>query len=152
MSALHPDTPFPRSHDVRHPLVAACLGSLLVAMLTLAGSAWAQPGYGAYPYPPPPMPYPPHGYRHGDPRGCDLYARDQAYRYAPPGAGVGRGAVRGAIGGAAFGAIAGGSRGARRGAVAGLALGAIAHGARAERAREYAYGYAYDDCMRGFRR
>jgi hypothetical protein len=137
---------------VRQRLVAARLGGLFGAALMLAAGAWAQPGYGPYPYPPPPMPYPPQGYRHGDPRACDLYARDQAYRYAPPGAGVGRGAVRGAIGGAAFGAIAGGSRGAGRGAAAGLALGAIAHGARAERGRDYAYGYAYDDCMRGFRR
>jgi hypothetical protein len=137
---------------VRQRLVAARLGGLFGAALVLAASAWAQPGYGPYAYPPPPLHYPPQGYRHGDPRNCDLYARDHAYRYAPPGAGVGRGAVRGAIGGAAFGAIAGGSRGARRGAAAGLALGAIAHGARAERERDYAYRYAYDDCMRGFRR
>ncbi|MCU0950809.1 MAG: hypothetical protein MUC68_07020 [Burkholderiaceae bacterium] len=122
----------------------------LAAGLVLAPMAQAQPGY----YPPPhSLPYPPPpGYHHSDPRACDMYARDQAYRYAPPGAGAAGGAVRGAVRGAAFGAIVGGSRGARRGAAAGAALGTIANGARAQRERDYAYSYAYDDCMRGFRR
>jgi hypothetical protein len=127
--------------------LAARVRILLGGAVLLAGNALAQPGY---PYPPPPNPPP--GYGHSDPRACDFYARDQAYRYAPPGAGAAGGAVRGAVGGAAFGAIVGGSRGARRGAAAGAALGAIANGARAQRDRDYAYSYAYDDCMRGFRR
>ncbi len=96
-------------------------------------------------------PPPPRGYAHSTPRDCDFYAREQAYRYAPAGAGL-RGAVRGGAGGAAFGAIVGGGKGARRGAAAGAALGAIAAGAQAQREREYAYDCAYDDCMRGFRR
>lgn len=118
---------------------------LATATLLLAcANVQAQPGDRYYPPPP-------HGFSHSNPRDCDFYARDQAYRYAPPGAGM-RGAVRGAAGGAAFGAIVGGGKGAGRGAAAGAALGAIAHGARAQREREYAYNYAYDDCMRGFRR
>jgi hypothetical protein len=139
--------PTSRGDDLIHPRLTTHLRVLLGGLL-LAGSASAQPGNGG----PPPLPYPPPGYGHSDPRACDFYARDQAYRYAPPGAGVGGGAVRGAVGGAAFGTIVGGSKGARRGAAAGAALGAIARGASAQRERDYAYRYAYDDCMRGFRR
>lgn len=89
--------------------------------------------------------------RHADPDSCHFYARDEAWRYAPPGAGALGGAARGAARGAAFGAIVGGSRAARRGAAAGAALGVIANGARREREREYAYQRAFDDCMDGFR-
>jgi hypothetical protein len=129
---------------------ALCLG-LLTSVLA-AADVQAQPGYGYAPPYDSPYPPPPRGYPHSNPRDCDFYARDQAYRYAPPGAGAAGGAVRGAVRGAAFGAIVGGSKGARRGAAAGAALGTIANGARAERERDYAYRYAYDDCMRGFRR
>lgn len=119
---------------------------LTAATLLLACAAvQAQPAHDRY------IPPPPSGWAHSNARDCDFYAREQAYRYAPPGAGM-RGAVRGAVGGAGFGAIVGGSRGARRGATAGAALGAIAAGARAQRERDYAYDYAFDDCMRGFRR
>jgi hypothetical protein len=123
------------------------LRCLTAATLLLAcAAAQAQPGYYDRNFPPPPS-----GWAHSEARACDFYAREQAYRYAPPGAGM-RGAVRGAVGGAGFGAIVGGGRGAKRGAAAGAALGAIAAGARAQRERDYAYGYAFDDCMRGFRR
>jgi hypothetical protein len=117
-----------------------------------ASAAFAQPGYYPDDYGPHHYPPPPRDYRHSSARDCDFYARDQAWRYAPPGSGALGGAARGAVGGAVFGAIVGGSRGARRGALAGGALGAIANGARAQRQRDYAYRYAYDDCMRGFRR
>lgn len=125
-------------------------GLLTVSAFLGAPAAIAQPGYYPSPshYPPPPPP----GYRHSDARQCDFYARDQAYRYAPPGAGGLHGAARGAVKGAVFGAIVGGSKGARRGAAVGGGLGVVASGARAQRDREYAYHYAYDDCMRGFRR
>ncbi len=83
---------------------------------------------------------------------CHFYARDRAYRYAPPGAGALGGAARGAARGAAFGAIVGGRKGAARGAAAGGALGAIANGARNQADRDYAYRRAYDDCMDGYRR
>lgn len=99
-------------------------------------------------YPPPPSDYP----RRIDRFYCDDYARHQAHRYASPGSGALNGAVRGAARGAVFGAIVGGSKGARRGAAAGAGLGVIANGARNERARDYAYMRAYDDCMREFRR
>jgi hypothetical protein len=90
--------------------------------------------------------------RHADPDSCHFYARQEAWRYAPPGAGALGGAARGAARGAMFGAIVGGRRAARRGAAAGAALGIIANGARREREREYAYQRAFDDCMDGFRR
>ena len=83
---------------------------------------------------------------------CHFYAREQAYRYAPPGAGAMGGVARGAVGGAVFGAIVGGGRGARRGALAGGALGAVANGARNQADRDYAYRRAHDDCMDGYRR
>jgi len=83
---------------------------------------------------------------------CHFYAREQAYRYAPPGTGAMGGVARGAVGGAVFGAIVGGGRGARRGALAGGALGAVANGARNQADRDYAYRRAYEDCMDGYRR
>lgn len=83
---------------------------------------------------------------------CHFYAKEQSYRYAPPGAGALGGAARGVVGGAVFGGIVGGRRGARRGAMAGAALGVIANGARNNADREYAYRHAYDDCMDGYRR
>lgn len=120
------------------------LGALLLVTCT---ASLSQPRYEDGP-----LPYPVPGYRHGDPRQCDMYARDQSYRYAPRGAGALGSAGRGAVGGAVFGAIVGGSRGARRGAMAGAGIGVIANGARVSREREYAYQLAYDDCMRGFPR
>lgn len=90
--------------------------------------------------------------RHDLAEDCHFYAREQSYRYAPPGAGALGGAARGVVGGAVFGGIVGGSRGARRGAVAGAALGVIARGARNNADRDYAYRHAYDDCMDGYRR
>lgn len=83
---------------------------------------------------------------------CHFYAKEQSYRYVPPGAGTLGGVARGAAGGAVFGGVVGGGRGARRGAMAGAALGAIANGARNNADREYAYRRAYDDCMDGYRR
>lgn len=91
-----------------------------------------------------------HGYNRGE--DCHFYAKDQAYRYAPPGAGALSGAARGGVGGAVFGGIVGGGRGARRGAMAGAALGVIANGARNQADRDYAYRRAFDDCMSGYRR
>jgi hypothetical protein len=129
-------------------MVRSACALTIAGFMLMSTAAQAQPGY----YPPPPLPYPPPpDYGHSDPYRCDMYARDQAHRYAPPGSAVG-GAVRGAVGGAVFGAIVGGKKGARRGAAAGGGLGLVANGARAQREREYAYRYAYDDCMRGFRR
>lgn len=136
---------------MKHRFVRGILGGLLTVSAILGPlAAVAQPGYYPPPtyYPPPPPP----GYRHGTARDCDFYARDQAYRYSPPGSGAIHGAARGAVKGAVFGAIVGGSKGARRGAAVGGGLGAVANGARAQRDRDYAYHYAYDDCMRGFRR
>lgn len=128
---------------VMRPAVRVSLRGLLSAFaLTAASAACAQPGY----YPPPPP-----SYRHSEARNCDFYARQEAYRYAPAGSGL-HGAAHGAVKGAIFGAIVGGSKGARRGAAVGGGIGAVASGARAQRDRDYAYRYAYDDCMRGFRR
>lgn len=127
--------------------VHGCVRSAIAVMAVV----WASSAFGQSVHYPP-LPYgPPAGYRHGDPRGCDSYAQQEAYRYAPPGAGALRGAARGAIGGGAFGAIVGGGKGARRGAAVAGTLGAVAAGARAQQARSYAYEYAYDDCIRGFR-
>lgn len=130
---------------------AALLGilGLLTSQALGAQPAYRQvpPGYDAGYYPEPPR-----GFRGGHPYECDLYARDEADRYLPPGTGVGAGAVRGAVGGAIFGGIVGGSKGARRGALAGGGLGAVASGARARQDREVAYRLAYDDCMQRFRR
>lgn len=136
--------------DVKHQIVRRVPAVLFAGFFTLAAPAvLAQPGY----YPPPShYPPPPPSYRHSEARQCDFYARDQAYRYAPPGAGGLHGAAHGAVKGAVFGAIVGGSKGARRGAAVGGGLGAVAAGARSQRDRDYAYQYAYDDCMRGFRR
>jgi hypothetical protein len=122
---------------------------LLLAVLLASGAAVARP-YGGYPPPPPPFGAP-GGYGRADPRQCDFYARDMAYRYAPPGVGL-QGAARGAVRGGVFGAIVGGKKGAQRGAAVGGGLGAVAAGARAQRDREYAWRAAYDDCMAGFRR
>lgn len=132
-----------------HPAAGGPLRGLLAALTLMAASAaCAQPGrYPAPSYYPPPPP----SYRHSEARSCDFYAREEAYRYAPEGAGL-HGAARGAVKGAVFGAIVGGSKGARRGAAVGGGLGAVASGAKAQRDRDYAYRYAYDDCMRGFRR
>jgi hypothetical protein len=135
----------------RHHTIAAGLAAIVATVALAAGFARAQPYPGDRPapyYPPPP----PSEVRHSDPYYCDLYARNQAHRYSAPGAGALEGAAKGAIGGAIFGAIVGGSKGAKRGALAGGGLGAVAKGAQAKRDREYAYRYAYDDCMRGFRR
>lgn len=130
--------------SVRKPL----RGVLVALTLTAAYAASAQPGY----YPPPShYPPPPTSYRHSEARSCDYYAREEAYRYAPSGAGL-HGAAHGAVKGAVFGAIVGGGKGARRGAAVGGGLGAVASGARARRDRDYAYHYAYEDCIRGFRR
>jgi hypothetical protein len=87
-----------------------------------------------------------------DAEDCHFYAREQAYRYAPPGAGALSGAARGAAKGAVFGAIVGGEKGARRGAAAAGAMGLIASGARNQADRDHAYRRAYDDCMDGYRR
>lgn len=87
--------------------------TVLGGALLLAGSALAQRGH-----PNPPPPCPPPGFGHRDPRACDFYARDQADRDAPPGAGAAGGAVRGAVRGATLGAVVAGSEGARRGAAA----------------------------------
>jgi hypothetical protein len=81
------------------------------------------------------MAYPPPGYGHRDLRSCGFHARDQAYRYASPGA----------------------RRRWRRFARRGAALQRAQHSvpslkARAQRERDYAYSDAFDDCMRGFRR
>lgn len=115
----------------------------LAVVLLLATASWvsevAAQGWG---YRPP----------HRDADDCHFYAREEAWRYAPPGAGALGSAARGAVGGAAFGAIVGGRKGARRGAAAGAALGAIANGARRNLDREYAYRRAYEDCMHGLRR
>ena len=145
-----------------HPLSpqrAGCAaGAALLAALCLLAShpVAAQPGYRPAPAAYGPAlrdyPAPPRGYRGGRPYDCNLYARDEAERYAQRGAGVAGGAVRGAVGGAVFGAIVGGGRGARRGALAGGGLGAVASGARARQEREISYRLAYDDCMLGFRR
>ena len=141
------------------PQRAGCAaGAALLAALCLLAShpVAAQPGY----RPAPPAygqalrdyPAPPRGFRGGRPYECNLFARDEAERYAHRGAGVAGGAVRGAVGGAVFGAIVGGGKAARRGALAGGGLGAIASGARARQESEFAYQLAYVDCMLGFRR
>jgi|JFJP01.1.fsa_nt_gi hypothetical protein len=91
-------------------------------------------------------------YRFGHADDCHFYAKDQAHRYVPQGAGVLGGAARGAMGGALFGGIVGGGRGVGRGAAAGAALGIIANGARNHADRDYAYRRAYDYCMGGYRR
>lgn len=136
-----------------HLLGAAVVITASMALLGMSPAA-AQTYYPPAPLAPSAGYYPPApvGYAHGRPYECDLYARDNAHRYVPQGAGVGRGAVRGAVGGAVFGAIVGGGKGARRGALAGGGLGAVAAGARAQQEREYVRQLAYDDCMLGFRR
>ena len=143
------------SHRAQQGVIAFVVGAGLAVLAALPAAAQgiyrpsSQAARGAYPsyYPPPPI-----GYPHGRPYECDVYARDNAMRYVPHGAGVGSGAVRGAVGGAVFGAIVGGSKGARRGAVAGGGLGAVAAGARASHERAAVHQLAYDDCMFGFRR
>ena len=120
-----------------HRSLAMALATVTLALW--AGAAPAQPRYGDR-------------HRHPDPEDCHFYARDQAYRYAPPGTGSLGSAARGAVGGAVFGGIVGGRRGARRGAMAGGAIGVIANGARNQADRDYAHRRAYDDCMDGYRR
>ncbi len=115
-------------------------GALLLLLGLCVTAVSAQPRYGS------------DRYRYGHAEDCHFYAKDQAYRYAPPGVGALGGAARGVVGGAVFGGIVGGGRGARRGAMAGAALGVIANGARNNADRDYAYRRAYDDCMDGRRR
>ena len=117
-------------------------GAVAIALALGAAAADARPCYDGERYRP----------RYGDAEDCHFFAQEQAYRYAPPGAGGLRSAARGAVGGAVFGGVVGGGRAARRGALVGGALGAVANGARNEADRDYAYRHAYDDCMRGYRR
>jgi hypothetical protein len=121
------------------PRSAGC-GAALASLLLAATGAAAQPRFES------------ERWRDRVEEDCHFFAREQSFRYAPAGAGALGGAARGAVGGAVFGAIVGGKRGARRGVVAGGALGAIAAGARNQADRDYAYGRAFDDCMRGHRR
>lgn len=115
-------------------------GAVMLALALCATAASAQPRYGG------------DSYRYGHAEDCHFFAKEQAYRYAPHGAGAMGGAARGMVGGAVFGGIVGGGRGARRGALAGAALGVIANGARNQADRDYAYRRAYDDCINGYRR